>query len=91
MARYVYPIPAYFHPMTEKIFGERDVESHRGSNPFTKDLLRQILDIVIALMISRHCVQPKHPRHDAWDRAMDERDARLKEEYAKSQQVSLNI
>ena len=29
--------------------------------------------------------QPKHPRHDAWDRAMDERDARLKEEYAKSQ------
>lgn len=29
--------------------------------------------------------QPKHPRHDAWDRAMDERDARLKEEYEKSQ------
>lgn len=29
--------------------------------------------------------QPKHPRHDAWDQAMDVRDARLKEEYEKSQ------
>jgi hypothetical protein len=29
--------------------------------------------------------QPKHPRHDAWDRAMDERDARLKAEYEKTQ------
>lgn len=65
--------------------------AERDFNQFTKDLLRQILDVFIALMISRHCVQPKHPRHDAWDRAMDERDARLKEEYAKSQQVSFNI
>ncbi|KAG0570471.1 hypothetical protein M758_6G158900 [Ceratodon purpureus] len=29
--------------------------------------------------------KPKHPRHDAWDRAMDARDERLKEEYEKSQ------
>lgn len=29
MARYVYPIPAYFHPMTERRFGERDVGSYR--------------------------------------------------------------
>jgi len=25
-------------------------------------------------------LQPKHPRNDAWDRAMDERDARIKQE-----------
>jgi hypothetical protein len=24
--------------------------------------------------------KPKHPRNDAWDRAMDERDARIKQE-----------
>jgi len=33
------------------------------------------------------CLQPKHPRNDAWDRAMDERDARIKEEATSAHQV----
>ncbi|KAH8945800.1 hypothetical protein BDL97_12G060000 [Sphagnum fallax] len=30
--------------------------------------------------------KPKHPRNDAWDRAMDERDARIKEEATRAHQ-----
>jgi len=30
--------------------------------------------------------KPKHPRNDAWDRAMDERDARIKEEATSAHQ-----
>ncbi|CAK9861839.1 unnamed protein product [Sphagnum jensenii] len=33
--------------------------------------------------------KPKHPRNDAWDRAMDERDARIKEEATRAHQVTM--
>ncbi|CAM6011648.1 unnamed protein product [Sphagnum balticum] len=35
--------------------------------------------------------KPKHPRNDAWDRAMDERDARIKEEATRAHQCCKDL